>query len=693
MTTDTQLIDSILEENERRWVTLRSDYDPVTGENAPGERVKLCLPDFAIPIQYIPKKMMKNAFIAELAKAGSIEAFLKKHPGDPLINTAHDVEVEIRRIRHKYDYTFWAFFCFPIIAKEGKDIHFKLNYPQLEVNQIVEEQIEKEEPIDIITVKARQWGGSTYYISKHTHILFKLDPYHSFIIAAHVQGAAENILRMLKKAISEYPAWDLGLPESETLQLLPEGKSGNAYSIKDSKGNKVLPALIYVGSAQYPDSLRSPAVMGAHYSEVGVWPNTPERRPEQLVASISGGILKKPLNMQVMESSAKSADDYFHTVYQSAKKGESSYRPIFIPWYHIPHDTLPIKDKAKFICNLIAHKNDEQPYGKWKDPGKHYWWLWTLGATLEGIYWYMIKRRDFTTYAEMANEAPSTDIEAFQASGNHVFDIYQVEALRQYCKEPLYKGMLISDDRRDKGVLKNIRFVRHANGNLKIWEMPDYSPISNRYVVSVDIGGPNPTSDYHSVRVMDRMMMMPEYNGKPNIVAEMHYHCKRDDLAYDCIRLAEWYNHALLVIESNTYEMSNRERDTGGDGSQYILDVVGDLYSNLYARESSPEDILDGKPTKWGFRTDHNTKPKIIDLMQWAIAEQSWVEPCNDCIDELALYISHNNKFDAPPHKHDDELMSTAINLWVCFKEMPLPKWITKTKLKRQKTENSIVDF
>ena len=117
-----------------------------------------------------------------------------------------------------------------------------------EVDQIVEEQIEKEEPIDIITVKARQWGGSTYYISKHTHILFKLDPYHSFIIAAHVQGAAENILRMLKKAISEYPAWDLGLPESETLQLLPEGKSGNAYSIKDSKGNKVLPALIYVGS-------------------------------------------------------------------------------------------------------------------------------------------------------------------------------------------------------------------------------------------------------------------------------------------------------------------------------------------------------------------------------------------------------------------------------------------------------------
>ena len=688
-----QLVNSILATNDKRWETLRADYDPVTGKGAPGEREELRISDFAIPVQYVPKKMMRNAFVSELAKCGSIEKFLAEHPDDPEIRTPHDVEIVLRRLRHKYDYTFWAFFCFPIIAKTGKDINFKLNYPQLEVNQIVDEQIEKQEPIDIIIVKARQWGGSTYCISKQAHILFKLDHYHSFVVAAHVNGAAENILRMLKKAVAAYPAWDLGLPEGETLQLAPEGKSGNAYAVKDSKGNVVLPGLIYIGSAQNPDSLRSPAVMGAHYSEVGVWPDTPERRPDALVASISGGILKRPLNMQVMESSAKSADDFFHTVYLSAKRGESSYRPLFIPWYHIPHDTLPIKDKTKFVKSLIAHRDDEQPYGKWRDPGKHYWWLWTLGATLEGIYWYMLKRLDFTTYAQMANEAPSDDIEAFQSAGNHVFDIYQVEAMRVYCKPPVKTGRLLSDDRRDKGVLKHIHFVEQANGNLKIWEEPDDSPISNRYLVSVDIGGPNPTSDFHSVRVFDRMMMMSDFNGKPNIVAEMHYHCKRDDLAYDCIRLAEWYNHALLVIESNTYEMSNKERDTGGDGSQYILDVVGELYTNLYARESSPEDIQEGKPVKWGFHTDHKTKPKIIDLMQWAISEQAWIEPCNDCLDEFSLYIEHDNKFDAPPHTHDDELMSTSIGMWVCYKEMPLPKWIEKKKSSTVVTAQSLVNF
>lgn len=685
--------ESIIEENEKRWKFLKADYNPITGLGLPEKRVPLSIPDFAIPVQYVPEPMMRNRFVKELASAGSIESFLNRYPNDPIINSPHAVEIQLRRIRHRYDFEFWAYFCFPIIAKTGGEIHFKLNRPQLELQSLVQEIQDSKEPIDVIIVKARQWGGSTYSIAKQTHILMELDPYHSFAIAAHVQSAAENILRMLKFAVSHYPAWDLGLPEEETLQLSPAGKAGNAYAIKTSKGAQVVPGLIYIGSAQYPDSLRSPAVTGAHYSEVGVWPDTPERRSSDLVASISGGILKKPLSMQIMESTAKSSDDYFHDVYMDAKKGISNYRPIFIPWYHIPHDTIPIKNKTKFIRELLAHKNDDKPYGKWKDSGKHYWWLWTLGATLEGINWYKYKRLDFTAYAQMANEAPSTDVEAFQASGSHVFDIYQVEAMRQFCRPPYKIGTLISNDRRDKGVLQDIKFVERANGNLMIWNFPDDSPVSNRYLVCVDIGGPNPTSDYHSVRVIDRLMMMTDYKGKPSVVAEMHYHCKRDDLVYDAVRLAQWYNKALLVIESNTLEMADKERNVSGDGSQYVLDVASEIYPNLYVRETPPESIEEGKPTRFGFQTNSKTKPRIIDLMQWAIAEQAWDEPSEICVDELGQYIEDHNKFTAPPHKHDDVLMATAVGLWVCFKEMPLPRWIDKQQNMAHNSNTSIVNF
>lgn len=691
MTTDTRLVNSILKENDERWKTLKADYNPVTGEGLPGKRVELRIPDFAIPLQYVPERMLRNKFVHEIIKSGSIAQFLKDHPNDSKINTPHKVEIELRKIRHRYDYEFWAYFCFPIISKTGGEIRFKLNYPQQEINEKVDQYIEKEEPIYEVTCKARQWGGSTYCISKQSWILFKLDPYHSFAVAAHVQGAAENILRMLKHAVSKYPAWDLGLPEDERLQLLPAGKAGNAYAIKDSKGNQVIPGLIYIGSAQYPDSLRSPAVRGGHYSEIGIWPDTPERRPQDLISTITGGMVGLPLEMQVYESTAKSSDDYFHDLYFDAKK---TGHATFIPWYHIPHDTLPIKEDIKdFIMWLIMNKDNDTPSGIWKDSGRHYWHLWEIGATLEGINWYRYKRLQFLSYSQMANEAPSDDIEAFQAAGSHVFDVYQVEAMRKFCKDPYKVGRLISNDRRDKGVLQGIKFIEQANGNLKIWEEPDDTPVSNRYLVVVDIGGPNPTSDFHSVRVIDRLMMMPEFNGRPNVVAEMHYHCSRDDLAYDAMRLAEWYNHALLVFESNTYELTDKNRDVGGDGSQYVLDIVGEIYSNLYCREAPADQIVEGAPKRWGFQTNARTKPMIIDFARWAIAEQMWEEPCSNCLDEFAMYIEDHNKFTAPPHKHDDELMATCIGLWVCYREMTLPKFIEKKKTRRRIQEKTIVNF
>ena len=691
MITEEQL-NSIIDENERRWVTLRAEYNPVTGEGCPGKRVKLCIPDFAIPEQWVPEEMMKNALVQRITKCKTIAKYVEKYGKGEL--THHDMELSLRRVRHKYDFLFWAYFCIRIKAKQGGRIRFKLNLPQLEVFQECEKLRLAGEPIDIIIDKARQWGGSTFCIFYQSWILFKWDRFHSFVVAAHIQTSAETIVDMLKNTISEYPAWDLGLPEDAVLHFAPAGKAGNSYVIKDDTGAKVIEGTIHIGTVKNPDSVRGKDIAGVHYSEVGVWDDTPERRPEDIVADISGGMLKKALTMQVMESTAKSQDDFFHEMYTLAKKGLSSYKAMFIGWQKIIHDTKPIKDRKAFVAWLLENKDNENISGRWKSPGKYYWFLWTkCNATLEGINWYRYKELDYTTRSQMMNEAPSTDVESFVAAGAKVFDYYQVEAMRKFNRPPEKVGRLISNDRRDKGVLQDIKFIEQSNGNLKIWEMPDDTPVSNRYVITVDIGGPNHTSDFHSVRVFDRLMMMPEFNGRPNVVAEMHYHCQRDDLAYDAIRLAEWYNHALLVIESNTYEMSDKNRNVGGDGSQYILDVVGELYTNLYARETAPKKIGEDPPRQWGFHTGPDTKPKIIDLARWAIAEQKWEEPCSDCMDEFAMYIEDHNKFTAPAKKHDDELMATCIGLWVCFREMPLPKWIEHKSSSGRRGEISVAQM
>lgn len=679
------MLNSILEENERRLKILRAEYDPVTGEGLEehlGEkRVKLSIKDFAIPVQWVPAEMMNNKLIKAVARAGSIEKYIKTKKWKGEAPSFSEIERRIRRIRHKHDFCFWAFWCIWINSKTAGKIRFKLNRPQLRVLALCEKLRKEGVPIDIIILKARQWGGSTFCIFYQAWVALKWDEFHNFTVAAQVAGTSETILAMLKDAFSRYPAWDLGLADDVQIELGRRGTTNNAYVIKDSAHNKLRDTVIYIGSAEKPDSLRGDAVRGAHYSEIGVWPDTPEKRPEDLIADISGGIPKIANSMQVMESTAKSSDDFFADVWGLAMAGESSFNPIFIPWYDIPHDTMPIKDKKQFVKWLLDHKDDNTKVKGWKNTGQHYWWLWTLGATLEGINWYRNKEKDFTNYSQMANEAPSIAEEAFQSSGMKVFDFYEVQAMKAKCKEPRLEGDLVSNGTEGEDVITNIKFIPKRGGVVKIYEEPDDSPIAHRYVTVVDIGGSRPTSDFSSVRVFDRLMMMQEFgglNGKPSVVAEMHYHAaNHKTLVNDAMRLSAYYNNALLVIESNTLETSNKERDVEGGGAEYILDIASGIYPNLYMRQSKEENVDEKTERKWGFHTNTSTKPKIIHHMQTCVHEQLWHEPSKDCCAEMSQYIQHDgNRFDAPPKKHDDILMATAIGLWICLRELPEPQWI-----------------
>ena len=669
-------IQKIIKENEVRTDKLLAKYDPITGKDAPGDRVKFEISDFATPTMWIPRTMMKVKLIRLLKKYGSIQALIdsgifKNKP------TFLAVERQIRRIRHKHDFVYWAYFQIHILDKEGRgEVRFKLNYAQIKVLDECEKLRLAGLPINIIICKARQWGGSTFCFFYQTWIALKWKDSHCFSICAQTNGVADSIRDMLSFAFEKYQAWDLGLPASDTLKLAQKAK-GNEYVIKTGKGDVIRHNKIRIGSIIAPDNLRGLPGSGVHYSEVGVWPDTPQRRPEDLIRSIGGGILPRPYTMQVIESTPKGTGNFFHRKYLAAKDGSDAFHAIFIPWFYIPHDTLPIDDLHKFAEWLILYKDSETAPPGFKDAGRYYWRLWELGATLQGINWYRTKRKEFDDFADMASEAPSDDIEAFQHSGTKVFNIYDIYDLNKDCKKPLYRGALQSDGMKGPDVLKNIRFVNDDNGPLKIWELPDNAPVSDRYLTVVDVGGRGKNADWSVIRVIDRFAMM--YDGKPVIVAQMRYHTDHDILAYDAMRLAHWYGNSLLVIESNTLETKDQERDTDGNMIEYILNKVADIYPNLYVRHGSEEDIRDGKAVKYGFHTNVSTKQKIIGLLIECVRDHLWTERDSYCCDELAIYEKNaKNQFNAPPGKgnHDDVLMATAIGLWVCFNEMELPKWI-----------------
>lgn len=677
------IIDEILAENEIRLKDLRAEFDPITGEDAPGERRHLCVQDFPIPVQNVPLDMFNDPLIQKVHTCGSIHNYLNTTDDyDDCEETPSkdDIIMQIFIARFSVDFTFWAYYEISIEDKTtGMMVPFKLNRPQIIVLEICEELRRSGCPINLIICKARQWGGSTFCIFYQMWIGLYCAEKHSFAVCAQTKSVAGNITKMLMRAMETYDAWSLGLPADESLAIVRDMTSGE-YVIKDTKGRQVSRSSIRIGSIEKPDSLRGYSGEGAHFSETGVWKDTPEKRPADLIRSIAGGILLQANSMQVIESTPKGAGNFFHREYMRAKNGKSAYKAVFISWMQIPHDTMPIEDYVEFITWLYTHRNDEHASGEWLDSGKYYWSIWMQGATLEGIQWYRHQRKTVDDHADMASEAPCNDIEAFKFSGTTVFSEQDIVKLREGCCAPKYKGDLLADGAIGEKALQNIRFVHNENGQLHVWAEPDRSSnISNRYIVAVDVGGRSKKADWSVIRVFDRFPMM--FGGKPLLIAEQRYHTDHDLLAFDAARIAKWYNNALLVIESNTLETKDQERDVDGNMTEFILDTISDLYDNLYARKQSAEQIKEGKPTRWGFHTNTSTKPMIIANLVSCVRDGLWVERSEYCCTELSLYQKNEKgQFGAPPGEgmHDDVVMCTAIALWVCFCDMELPKAVVK---------------
>ena len=296
-------------ENEKRWKRLRAEYDPVTGEGISEltglKRVRLEIPDFAIPVQWVPESMMKNKLVKEIRKAGSIEEYIVTKKWKYGAPDRLEVERRLRRIRHKHDFVHWAYFCIWIKHKTAKKrVRFVLNLPQLIVLAMCEKMRAQGLPISLIILKARQWGGSTFCFFYQCWLLFKWNEFHAFAIAAHVSSASETILAMLKRSIEDYPAWDLGLPDGTELRLVATDSAGHEYAIRDQNNRQVLEGHIFIGSAEKPNTLRSKDIAGAHYSEVGLWPNTPNKQADDIIADIEGGMTDDEDSMRVMESTA-----------------------------------------------------------------------------------------------------------------------------------------------------------------------------------------------------------------------------------------------------------------------------------------------------------------------------------------------------------------------------------------------------
>lgn len=686
MTSSLTDIEKILTENDRRNEAMYAVFNPITGEGSVGERVKVSVSDFALPLQWLPKEMMDIPFVSKLVNAGSIDRFLSDvlhvEPND----TDHDkVAEKFIRLRYRHDFPFWAATLVWIHNKDaGADVLFRLRYPQRILVSRFEEKRKAGLPIRLILLKARQWGGSTTTQLYMAWLQFFHKRGLNSLIIAHQGTASDEIKDMFDTMIKEYPIellYDMGESYNENEpKMVGVGKSGSTSRVPQRN------CKIKIGTAERPDGCRGGAYSLVHLSEVGIWKKTDGKSPEDIVRSACSGILLRPLTMIVMESTANGTGNFFHTEYSAAADPEvpSQYEALFIAWFQIEQYSMPfesgeaLRDFAKW---LYDNRYNDNVLSTREECGKYLWWLWEKGASLEAINWYIQERAGKNDHSIMASEYPSDDVEAFVHSGTMVFDKYQVEEFEKACRPPRFIGDVYADGDEGEKALENLRFHEDRQGQFCIWARPeddDEVEITDRYLTIVDVGGRSAKADWSVILVIDRLNMIE--GGRPAVVAQWYGHCDIDRLAWKAAQVAAYYNESLLVIESNTLETHDRERQVeGGDQSQYILNQISMVYPNLYARRQSEDEIRQGIPRKYGFHTNIATKPMIISTLVKVIREHLYTERDKRCLDEYKTYErKQNGAYGAIAGKHDDLLMTRAIGLHVCFYEMEIPRIIPK---------------
>ena len=684
----------ILKENERRNAVFKGAFDPITGHDSVGPRTYVHIPDFAIPDQWLPDEMLSVPLVRRITEAGSIDAFIKsdlrRQPSD---EDRALVSEQLIRTRFVFDFPFWAASYVRIHNKDaGNDVLFRLRYPQRLLVSRFEEKRRAKQPIRLILLKARQWGGSTTTQMYMAWLQFFHKRGLNSLIIAQTSGISDEIKDMFDTMIKHYPARLLhplgeAYDENEP-KMVRVGKSGTSSRVPQRN------CKIKIGSAESPDSCRGGAYSLIHLSEVGIWKKTEGKSPQDIVRSACSGVLYRPMTMIVMESTANGTGNFFHTEYCAAADPDipSQYEPLFIAWYQIEQYSLPFESDEKrneFAADLIRNRENDNARSAREESGRYLWWLWEKGASLEAIHWYVHERAGRNDHAVMASEYPSDDIEAFVHSGAKVFDRYKVEDLRKTCRPPRLVGEVVAKSDKGPDTLVDLHFSKDSRGCFSVWALPESDPetiVTDRYLAVVDIGGRSAKADFSVITVFDRINMID--GQPPAVVAQWRGHCDIDRLAWCALRIAAFYENALLVIESNTLETHDRERQIeGGDQSMYILNQIAPLYPQLYARRQSEDEIRQGIPRKYGFHTNTATKPMIISTLINVVRDKLYTERDTQCLDEYLTYeLKQNGSYGAILGKHDDILMTRAIGLHICFNEMPVPTIVPRRRPRPKRT-------
>ena len=343
-------------------------------------------------------------------------------------------------------------------------------------------------------------------------------------------------------------------PEDTWPRLTIDNTEHKEFDFGESEhGARMISSITFVGSGS-KDVIQGSEYDYYHITEV------PSYEPDEIDA-LNRGLLGSPYATVRYESRPERAGDVFHQLYLAAKTGESSYRPLFIPWHWAD-------EHAKRADDLWENADPALAYDSFPLEADEQQMMETDGLSWDQIRFWRFALADANGNKEVrASQLARDDESCWNLAGNPVVSMENMESLVGSIAKPLEKNRYGS--------------ISDYNGMLKLWLLPQKA---EAYAIYADPAEGYSTS--HDTAIVIRRARDWAY------VGEIRGKISPEDTGRILVELGRHFNNALL----------GWEREPRSAGIRAI--VIGiHKYPNVYSFREK----------KWG----HPDKEPGLPVTQW----------------------------------------------------------------------------
>lgn len=430
-----------------------------------------------------------------------------------------------------------------------------------------------------ITLKARQHGISTGIEARMYHRACTRPGYRGVIIAQDqetTERLREKVRLMHRMHASVGPA--------------PQTRNDSKAEVVFSFGAGQPDSTIYIGTAGARAFGRGDTVSEVHASELAFWPD-----PQRILTGLMEAV---PQSGEIHIESTANGFNYFYELCDESRKGQGSFRFVFLPWY----------------VNPEYKRTPGVPTSAWTDDERvlaQKAFAYQVMITGEQIAFRREKQRDLKgLFAQEYAEDPDT---CFLLSGRARFDNVALNKLLPNCKPPIkvteFKDTLLT---------------------LRQWEEPQAGKL---YVIGADAAQGLAAGDWDAACIADWA------TGRQ--VAELYGKAEIFNYADKLALVGYLYNTAWL----------NVERKESGIG------LLAKLLELNYPRLFYLEDENGEQAKDPGYPTNRPLKTRGVDAIDELLtdAPEAFTNR-EEVVEMMRFVIKEGDRMEAEQGAHDDRV-------------------------------------